>query len=122
MLKVPGCILLALLPIALAYLVLDLAEPWTSRYLSRAPVSTEAEHRQCLSNLEAIAGALESYKASLGSYPRNQYQLMPEYLERLPICPTARRVTYRTNFGAEGFEVWCAGGNHLAQSDSVVYP
>jgi hypothetical protein len=76
---------------------------------------------RCSSHLSRIGTALEIYKKDHGDFPKSQYELVPDYLEQLPICPSAQRMTYRTSFGPElvpntevpdYFLVECCGHNH----------
>lgn len=75
----------------------------------------------CTRNVRALAAAMEAYSRDYGELPLNQYQVVPEYLERVPICPSAERTTYRTTFrppadcpneSAVAFVVECCGKNH----------
>jgi hypothetical protein len=80
------------------------------------------EVSECSANLVRLGTALEAFRGENGRYPTSQYELVPRYLGKLPECPSARRVTYRTSFGPElvegplkpddYFMVECCGDNH----------
>ena len=57
-----------------------------------------------------------------GRYPRQLDQLVPKYLEELPVCPAAGGMSYELEYGLEsphnkvGFKdyyyLYCGGRNH----------
>lgn len=55
--------------------------------------------RNCESNLLLISQALDSYKTTHGELPMNRHQLVPDYLQSLPVCPSVGIDTYRVAFG-----------------------
>ena len=76
----------------------------------------------CAGQVARIGLALETYAAEHGELPQSQNDLIPRYLEAIPKCPVAERVTYRTTFGAgagynktdnpDYYLVECCGVNH----------
>ena len=88
---------------------------------------------RCMCNLKNIAITLEIYSADHdGRYPRNLDALVPTYLESIPECPAAGRISYRADFGPSAVRnggqfldyycVECTGGNHQGLSVSPDYP
>lgn len=105
-----------------------LIAPNFTRYRCRVGPTT-----MCKSNLKNIGTALEMYSTDWsGHYPRNLNLLTPNYLKTLPVCPGAKRVTYRADFGPsapgnEGhledyFYVECTGLNHEYLELPADYP
>ncbi len=82
------------------------------------PSTTHAQVVECNARILAIATAMENHKMARGHYPVSQYELVPTYLDKLPECPRAGRVTYRTSFtaprqdGSRGYRVECCGTTH----------
>lgn len=76
----------------------------------------------CAANLTRIGIAIEAYSKEHGMLPESQYDLVPDYLKKLPDCPSAHRMSYRTSFGPYAgnnksadphyFLVECCGENH----------
>ena len=48
----------------------------------------------CEYNLIHLGAALESYRADYTTYPRNLNELVPDYIDHLPNCPSAGKQTY----------------------------
>lgn len=51
------------------------------------PVS-QAETAACAANRRAISAAVQQYKAMEGKLPTSIQQLVPQYLESVPACPS----------------------------------
>ena len=77
----------------------------------------------CYSNLHHIGVALEMYSTAWsGKYPTALGQLTPNYLQRIPECPSAGSVSYKAQYGpavqwnVAGFQdyylIWCDGSQH----------
>lgn len=82
---------------------------------------TESIHlAQCEQNMSTLAQGLENYHKTHGEYPQNQYQLLPDYISKLPTCPSSKRAGYRTDFaltkagpeGRQSFTITCADNQH----------
>lgn len=76
-----------------------LAGVGVAAYRHRMDVNRLTEVGICGGNASAIGHALDRYANDHGEYPASQYELVPDYMRRLPSCPTARRMTYRSSFG-----------------------
>lgn len=73
----------------------------------------------CKSHLKNIGTAMEMYSSdNQGRYPRNLAAITPNYLRTLPICPDARRMSYRyvSTTAPDIYTVWCHGAAHLPMS------
>jgi hypothetical protein len=102
--------------VCLSYNNTDLFVP---KYLAGKPTSGVSG---CAQNVVRIGLAMEAYDGDHGHFPTSQHELVPHYLDRLPHCPTAGRMSYRTSFGPRTgyntsdnpryFLVECCGINH----------
>ena len=81
--------------------------------------------KACQANLKRVATALEMYATDhAGHYPSELTELLPTYLDSIPVCPAAGEETYSKGFAAgakaEGnvhdwpdfYRVVCAGSHH----------
>lgn len=74
----------------------------------------------CRSNLKNVATALEMYSTdNAGQYPEKLESLLPgKYLNALPTCPAAGRMTFTDYQGIrspDNFSLSCVGENHSRQ-------
>jgi hypothetical protein len=95
---------LPLLPLLVAYSQVPIAA---------AP--TPLQH--CQSNLKNLATALEMYASDYqGHYPNRLSDLSPNYILKLPSCPTARQETYSATYQVsqkpDAFSLHCGGKQH----------
>lgn len=56
------------------------------------PVS-QSETAACAANRRAISAAIQQYKAMEGKLPTSILQLVPQYLESVPACPSGGTYT-----------------------------
>ena len=71
----------------------------------------------CKSNLKNIGTALEMYSTdNSGRFPTALSQLTPNYLRRIPTCPSATADTYSMTFQSasnpDAYTVMCTGAHH----------
>ena len=87
----------------------------------------QGEFSGCLTNLDAIGGALEIYSTDFeGRYPLALGSLTPNYLRVLPTCPAAGTDTYSNGYrparGPANYTLYCSGLNHQGAGVSAGYP
>lgn len=79
------------------------------------------QYWRCANRVQTVSQALDAYAKEHGAYPESQYELTPDYMEVLPDCPSAKRMTYRTTFSPDkenrggesrSYLVECTGKNH----------
>jgi prepilin-type N-terminal cleavage/methylation domain-containing protein len=72
----------------------------------------------CQSNLRNLAAGVQMYanQEGGGKYPENIAPLVPQYLGRIPLCPSFKIDTYSESYTADNetknFTVYCKGFNH----------
>lgn len=82
----------------------------------------------CKSNLKNLGTALEMYSTDNGGrYPRSLHAVTPNYLRRVPSCPSVGRDTYSTAYTASSlhgdeYTMVCEGWNHRGIGYSANYP
>lgn len=74
----------------------------------------------CGSNLKNLGTALEMYSTDhTGHFPTILSDVAPEYIKRIPTCPSTGRDTYSSMFvssaAPDRYAVFCHGSNHLEQ-------
>jgi hypothetical protein len=82
---------------------------------------------QCENNIKNMATAMEMYSVdNAGLYPKSLGQLLPNYLARIPKCPSAGRDTYTSSLQVashpDNFTVYCSGNNHSWAKAPANYP
>ena len=93
--------------------------------ISKATDRDEQQERlvQCKLNLRNLGTAMEIYSTDWsGRYPSRLSDLVPNYVDALPFCPTVDEMTYRMESGPEAshnpdeyqdyFYLYCRGHNH----------
>ena len=71
----------------------------------------------CKSNVKNLATSLEMYSTdNAGHYPTSLAPLTPNYLKKLPQCPSAQKVTYGYVRAEtpDAYTLWCGGCYHHA--------
>lgn len=126
--KGSGCSLLTMLAFtAMAAVLAAILVPNWMRARARGSLTA------CKSNLKNIGTALEMYSTHFaGKYPASLQQVVPNYLESLPECPSAGKMTYQATFGRQApfnpdqyedyYYVECHGSNHTKVSVTGDYP
>lgn len=81
----------------------------------------------CKSNLKNIGTALEMYATdNAGRFPPRLEALTPNYLKRIPTCPSTARDTYTQGYeaasGPDAYTVVCSGHNHPGVRQPANYP
>ncbi|MHC9541775.1 MAG: hypothetical protein AB9903_19895 [Vulcanimicrobiota bacterium] len=70
----------------------------------------------CVENVRALNSALAKYKFSKGTYPDTISSLSPDFIKKIPVCPSAGKDTYAPGYKAthDGRECSfsCKGKNH----------
>lgn len=85
--------------------------------LSLNPVpqsQVESQLADCSNNLKQVAAQLELFKADHESYPGALTELLPQYLQKLPVCPAGGKYVYRRHDDGEGYTLLCQGDAHRA--------
>ncbi len=72
----------------------------------------------CSYSISKIETALNNYKLkNKGSYPSSLSKLIPNYLKKIPECPSARKDTYSKSYVVStfpsGYFFCCSGKNHV---------
>lgn len=85
-------------------------------------IRTEIEFNGCYASMAKIEGALASYALERGGkYPASLKDLVPAYLDSVPICPKALKDTYSSEYYVSGDRLeycFCCGGlNHGEKPD-----
>lgn len=80
-------------------------------------VQDRARLTACVTNLKTLALALTIYSNdTMGKYPSSLPLLVPDYIQKMPECPSALRATYiqgySINDNADTFTVACKGRYH----------
>lgn len=75
------------------------------------------KYDRCCANLKGIGLALEMYSTdNSGKYPAKLSQLIPEYIESIPTCPSAGKDTYsesyRVSKDGNNYSFFCRGHHH----------
>jgi hypothetical protein len=73
--------------------------------------------KHCQRNVNNIALAVEMYSTdNAGRYPKSLAILVPNYLARIPQCPSAMIDSYsgtlQTATNPDAFTIYCRGNNH----------
>ncbi len=73
--------------------------------------------KHCQRNVKNIAFAVEMYSTdNAGRYPKSLAILVPNYLARIPKCPSAMIDSYsstlQTAANPDAFTIYCRGNNH----------
>ncbi|MDQ7822876.1 MAG: hypothetical protein RDV48_08795 [Candidatus Eremiobacteraeota bacterium] len=83
----------------------------------------QRNYSQCYHSLCIIEKALQEYaRDHRGLYPDKLDRLVPRYLKEFPLCPQARRNTYKASYYAitlpPMYFLACQGTNHLGPPDT----
>ena len=82
----------------------------------------------CKSNLKNLGTACELWsRNNKGRYHDSLSQLTPNYLETIPVCPSAGKDTYSSSYSSTEYRgdvyvVYCEGSNHRAAGIKDNYP
>lgn len=109
------------------YVLLEIIYPRALALITGMVPSSSRQYAACQSNLKMVAAALDEYADNNeGVLPENHFQLIPDYLQALPQCPAAKRMSYHTEFRTAGtgehYRVICAGGYHRMQGCTGRFP
>lgn len=83
---------------------------------------TQGQLSVCKSNIRIITVGLETYAVDHGGvYPNSLNELVPEYLKKIPTCPTNNSsYKYTVNYDHNQFEIECTG-EHPGLEKGVPY-
>lgn len=81
----------------------------------------------CAYNLEKIGGGLNKYFKENKRYPESLHDLIPKYIDSLPVCPAANNSqvyldSYRYNDQTGAFTIYCKGHYHKGANIPEDYP
>ncbi len=92
-------------------------------------LSPEMKLFRCESNLRTISNAIEMYSTDhKGKYPEKLNELVPDYLPKIPRCPSAGKDTYSPSYllkkegSGESYNLFCLGSNHTASGLGKDFP
>ncbi len=101
---------------------------WYSAYIR----TRLAFFEECKVNIRKISDALVLYAGVHdGKYPAKLEELVPEYMEKLPDCPSAGFASYHLGYQyynnekdptENAYTIFCFGENHGAVTNSANYP
>lgn len=81
---------------------------------NRLRMQASKRYTDCLSQLRSLAKAVNFYAADhQGKYPQSLNGLVPQYMEKLPKCPTGSSYGYEVNLSLDDFTIFCSGDKHL---------
>ena len=73
---------------------------------SNGDISTRDPRSDCLFNSALISGYALQYKQEKGAYPLSIEEMVPEFLQKMPVCPAGG--TYRLITGEGLSDVECS--------------
>ncbi len=68
---------------------------------------------KCKHDLYSTGNALEMYYEVNKSYPKELKELMPDYMEKLPLCPSEGKYEYKTEQQNQAFLLECCENAHV---------
>jgi len=112
-----GCIMIIIAIIAvIVFYVPGLVKEWHTQKLET-----------CGENVKKISKAIKKYHKDNGVYPERLEDLIPKYLDIIPVCPETNTAdvymkSYKYNDKTKYFEVYCKGYNHKDAGAPENYP
>jgi hypothetical protein len=90
-------------------------------------VIEEVNYRTCIKNCKKIQFALDKYAANnKGTYPSKLSDLVPQYLNEIPICKSAKSDTYSISYKSSNaplsYTFFCAGNYHKSAGAKLNQP
>jgi len=85
-----------------------------------------AHFKICRKNVEKLCSAMKKYFRDNRRYPRELADLVPEYLDKIPVCPSAGKDTYSSSYvtdkSRKKYTLYCRGNNHIKAIIPANYP
>ena len=69
---------------------------------------------KCKQDIYSTGNALEMYYEVNKSYPKELKELIPDYMEKLPVCPSEGRYEYKTEQENQAFLLECCENAHIS--------
>lgn len=69
---------------------------------------------KCKYDIYSTGNALEMYYEVNKSYPKELKELIPDYMEKLPLCPSEGKYEYKTEQDNQAFLLECCENAHIA--------
>lgn len=112
-----GCVVVIIAIVAiLVFYVPGLVNKWQTQKLE-----------ECGENVKKLSKAINKYYDENGCYPERLDDLIPKYLDMIPVCPAAKTgdvyvKSYKYNDRTRYFEIYCKGHHHKDAGAPVNYP